>query len=123
MKLCLITAEGAYFSKINLNFDDVYIVCLIENDNTPQIIGEFMEITDIYSYLPKTEMSLADLEQIFNDYFVGVYDDVYAVSLEIPDNACENALMCKKELNEEGKNVAFILKDFKIVAVIGYKEW
>lgn len=81
-----------------------------------------MQITDIFSYLPKEEASLNSLEQVSKDYKTGVSNDEYSVRLEIPENASENAQGAANELSGEGKKVAFLLKDGRIVAVIGYKE-
>lgn len=79
-----------------------------------------MQITDIFSWLQ--DVSLDSLEQVFKDYKAGVSSDEYSVRLEIPESASENALGAAKELTDEGRMVAFILKDDRIVAVIGYKE-
>lgn len=79
-----------------------------------------MQITDIFSWLQ--DVSLDSLEKVFKDYKAGIISNEYSARLEIPDNASENALGAAKELTGEGRMVAFILKDGKTVAVIGYKE-
>lgn len=81
-----------------------------------------MKVLDIFSWLSAKEISLERLEQIFIDYKSGSYNSEYVVLDELPDKAAENVVNCKNELLEEGKNVAYILKDENIVAVIGYKE-
>ena len=40
----------------------------------------------------------------------------------VPNNVSEDILTCKNELLKEGKKVAFILKEEKVIAVIGYQE-
>lgn len=81
-----------------------------------------MKVMDIFSWLPADEISLEQLEQIFVNYKNGSSDDTCIVSLEIPSNATENILNCKAELVGERKDVACILRDDNIIAIIGYKE-
>lgn len=81
-----------------------------------------MKVLDILSWLPAQEISLEELEQIFMDYKNGVKNDLYIVLTEIPSNAMENVLECKNDLVKEGKKVACILREEKIVALIGYRE-
>ena len=52
----------------------------------------------------------------------GTYEGEYEVLLEVPDNADKNILNSRATLIEEGKSVACILKDGKVIAVVGYKE-
>lgn len=81
-----------------------------------------MKVLDIISWLPAKEISLEQLEHIFTDYQEGIYHNEYTVMQEFPNNAAENVLTCKNELQEEGKKVAYILRNEITVAVIGYKE-
>lgn len=78
-----------------------------------------MKVLDIFSWLPAKEISLEQLEQIFIDYKSGIYNSVLS---ELPNNVSEDILTCKNELLKEGKKVAFILKEEKVIAVIGYQE-
>ncbi len=81
-----------------------------------------MKVLDIFSWVSEKEISLEQLEQIFMDYKSGVSHKGWNVLLELPKDAAENVLNCKKELQEEGKQAAFIVKDENVIAVIGYWE-
>ena len=81
-----------------------------------------MKVLDVFSWLPAKEISIEELEQIFIRHLNGTYDGEYKVLLEMPDNAYKNILNSRARLIEEGKNVACILKDGKVIAVVGYKE-
>ena len=81
-----------------------------------------MKVFDIFSWLPAKEMSLEQLEQIFEEYYSGTYMGDYTVSLETPCNIGKDILSCKAELIEEGKKVGYILMDDNIIAIIGYRE-
>ncbi|MCI9083621.1 MAG: hypothetical protein HFI70_15350 [Lachnospiraceae bacterium] len=81
-----------------------------------------MKVLNIFSWLPEKEISLEQLEQIFTDYKAGSYYKEYVVLYELPSNVTEDILTCKDELLKDGNNVAYILKDEDIIAVIGYKE-
>ena len=81
-----------------------------------------MKVLDIFSWLPAKEISLEQLEQIFIDCKSGIYNSEYIVLSELPNNVSEDILTCKNELLKEGKKVAFILKEEKVIAVIGYQE-
>ena len=82
-----------------------------------------MKVLDIFSWLPAKEISLEQLGQIFIDYISCIYNSEYIVSSELPNNVSEDILSCKNELLKEGKNVSFILKEEKVIAVISYQEW
>ena len=79
-----------------------------------------MKVLDIFSWLPAKEISLEQLEQIFIDYKSGILNSEYMVLSEHPNTVSEDILTCKNDLLKEGKNVAFILKEEKVIAVIGY---
>ena len=81
-----------------------------------------MKVLDIFSWLPAKQISLEQLEQIFIDYKSGIYNSEYIVLSEHPNTVSEYILTCKNDLLKEGKNVAFILKEEKVIAVIGYQE-
>ena len=81
-----------------------------------------MKVLDIFSWLPAKEISLEQLEQIFIDYKSGILNSEYMVLSEHPNTVSEDILTCKNDLLKEGKNVAFILKEEKVIAVIGYQE-
>ena len=81
-----------------------------------------MKVLDIFSWLPAKEISLEQLEQIFIDYKSGNFNSGYIVLSEHLNTVSEDILTCKNDLLKEGKNVAFILKEEKVIAVIGYQE-
>ena len=81
-----------------------------------------MKVLDIFSWLPAKQISLEQLEQIFIDYKSGNFNSGYIVLSEHLNTVSEDILTCKNELLKEGKNVAFILKEEKVIAVIGYQE-
>ena len=80
-----------------------------------------MTVLDVFSWLPAKEISIEELEQIFTGHLSGTYEGEYEVLLEVPDNADKNILNSSATLIEEGKDVACILKDEKVIAVLGYK--
>ena len=45
-----------------------------------------MKVLDIFSWLPAKEMSLEQLEQIFEEYYTGTYKGEYIISLKTPCN-------------------------------------
>lgn len=59
-----------------------------------------MEVLDIFSWLPAKEMSLEQLEKIFEEYFNGTYRGEYTTSIETPCNIGKNILNCRAELME-----------------------
>ena len=81
-----------------------------------------MKVLDVFSWLPAKEISIDELAQIFTEHLNGAYEGEYKVLLEMPDNADKNILNSRAELIEEGKDVACILKDGNVIAVVGYKE-
>ena len=81
-----------------------------------------MKVLDVFSWLPAKEISIEELIQIFTEHLNETYEGEYKVLLEVPDNADENILKSRAELIGEGKDVACILKDGNVIAVLGYKE-
>ena len=81
-----------------------------------------MKVLDIFSWLPAKEISLEQLEQIFEEYYTGTYKGEYIISFETPCNIGKDILNCRAELMEEGKKTGYILKDGNISALIGYRE-
>ncbi len=79
-----------------------------------------MKVTDIFSWRLAKEIRIEELEQVFREYFNGTYAGKYKVSWETPDNAEKNVLDARAELIEEERNVAYILEDEIIIAVVGY---
>ena len=81
-----------------------------------------MTVLDVFSWLPAKEISIEGLEQIFAGHLSGTYEGEYEVLLEVPDNADKKILNSSATLIEVGKDVACILRDGKVIAVLGYKE-
>lgn len=81
-----------------------------------------MKVLDIFSWLPVKEIDLECLEQIFKQYYAGIYGDEYTVSIKIPFNLSEDMFNCKTELIKKGKKVGYIKKNNKPIAIIGYIE-
>ena len=81
-----------------------------------------MRVLDIISWLPKEQISLVQLEQIFNSYMKGIPDKKYSASITTPQNITGNVLSCIKELQDEKKQMGYILLNGKVVAVIGYRQ-
>lgn len=81
-----------------------------------------MKVLDIFSWMSAKEISLEQLEQIFEEYYDGIYNGEYIISLETPCNVETDILNCRAELMEEEKKVGYILKDDNIIALIGYRE-
>ncbi len=81
-----------------------------------------MKVLDVFSWLPAKEISIKEMEQIFIEHLNGTYEGENKVLLEVPDNADKNILNSSARLIEEDKDVACILKNGKVIAVLGYKE-
>ena len=79
-----------------------------------------MRILDIFSWV--SEITLEELMTIFENYKKGILSNEYEITEEIPGNASENIIRGSEQLIKEGKRVAFIIKECKIVALIGYQE-
>ncbi len=80
-----------------------------------------MKVLDVFSWLPAKEISIEELEQIFIGHLNGTYEGEYKVLLEVPDSADKNILNSSARLIGKGKDVACILKDGKVIAVLGYR--
>ncbi len=81
-----------------------------------------MRILDIFSWIPETEITLEELMTIFESFKKGIESKEYEITEELPANASQNIIIGSEQLIKEGKRVAFIIKDSKILALIGYQE-
>lgn len=63
-----------------------------------------MEVLDIFSWLPAKEMSLEQLEKIFEEYFNGTYRGEYTISIETPCNIGKNILL----IGVRGQNLQWV---------------
>ena len=84
--------------------------------------GSQMKILDIFSWVPEMEITLEDLMVIFENYKKGNSSKDYKITEELPPNASQNIIRGSEQLIREGKRVAVIIKECKIVALIGYQE-
>ena len=81
-----------------------------------------MKILDIFSWIPETEITLEEIMAIFENYKNGITSNEYMVTEDLPADTSQNIIIGKEQLITEGKRVAFIIKDSKILALIGYNE-
>ena len=81
-----------------------------------------MRVLDVFSNLPAIELSIEQIEDIFLKSYEGVIDDTYTVVHELPDNAESNTVELINDLLREGRQVAYLLQESVIVAVVGYKS-
>lgn len=83
------------------------------------------KVLDIFSYVKKNVIDLKQLEDIFHN---GINDAGYVANdyyVERYEQGCqidENIKMAVCDLENEGKNIAFIKKSEKVIAVVGYRE-
>ena len=81
-----------------------------------------MRVLDVFSMLPAKELSIEQIEGIVKNSFDGIINDTYAVVHELPDNAEGNTVELINDLLREGRQVAYIMRQDIIVAVVGYKN-
>jgi len=81
-----------------------------------------MRVLDVFSNLPAIELSIEQIEDIFLKSCEGVIDDTYTVVHELPDNVESNTVELINDLLREGRQVAYLLQESVIVAVVGYKS-
>ena len=81
-----------------------------------------MRVLDVFSNLPAIELSIEQIEDIFLKSCERVIDDTYTVVHELPDNAEGNTVELINDLLREGRQVAYLLQESVIVAVVGYKS-
>lgn len=94
-----------------------------EKDDYLSYMPKGLRILDVISWLPEAEVSQRDLEEIFMNYMDGKNEPMeYKVTFSMPENVNDNVLDADFYQTEEGRKSAFILRDDKVVAVIGYKE-
>ena len=82
-----------------------------------------MDVLDIFSWLPKEEMTLEEIESIAIElYRTRNGKTGFSLEMQVPQGADENVIGVKKELVNEGKKVCFLMKDGAVIAAIGYKD-
>lgn len=83
------------------------------------------KVLDIFSYVSKNIIDLQQLEDIFHN---GINDVRYVANdyyVERYEQGCildENIKMAVCDLENEGKSIAFIKENKRIIAVIGYRK-
>ena len=81
-----------------------------------------MQIWDIFSSVKDKELPLKTIEEMFTEYFVkGLQNADYKIVTRLPEFADANCIDCSKYLLCEGKQVAYLIYQKTVVAVIGYK--
>lgn len=86
------------------------------------------KVLDIFSFLPAYVISLEQLERIFLDGSLQTSDNIKLDNEDIVVTFSpqpwfdENIKECATELKNEGKQVAYILCNEKVISVIGYRE-
>ena len=81
-----------------------------------------MRVLDVFSMLPAKELSTEQIEDIFLKSCDGIANDTYTLVHKLPDNAESNTVELLNDLLREGRQVAYLLQESVIVAVVGYKS-
>lgn len=86
------------------------------------------KVLDIFSFLPGHVISLERLERIFLDSLPQTSNNIklgnedIVVTCRYQSWFAENIKECAAELKSEGKQVAYVICNQKVISVIGYKE-
>lgn len=86
------------------------------------------KVLDIFSFLPANVISLEQLEKMFLDSLSEISNNTKLGNEEIvvtcssQSRFTENIKECATELKSEGKQVAYIVCNEKVISVIGYME-
>lgn len=86
------------------------------------------KVLDIFSFLPANVISLEQLEKMFLDSLSGISNNTKlgneetVVTCSSQSWFTENIKECATELKSEGKQVAYIVCNEKVISVIGYRE-
>lgn len=82
---------------------------------------EQLKITDVFSYLPRNQIDIEQLEEIFIDASHKKEDDTYKVIFNQQGIILSTPQMyASMELESRQRKVAYILKQQKVIAIIGY---
>ena len=81
-----------------------------------------MKVLDIFSWFPAEEVCLEEVESVFMNYKNGIEIDEYVVLEDLPENVSEYIVECMEGLKHEGKKVATLIKEDKVVALVGYQD-
>ena len=83
------------------------------------------KVLDIFSYISKNVIDLKQLEDIFHNGIddAGYVANDYYVERYVQDCKIDkNIMIVVCDLENERKNIAFIKKCEKVIAVVGYRE-
>lgn len=80
-------------------------------------------VTDIFSYLPAQQISLDDIKNILRKHMDGGIDPVFEILVD-PEKLqlSEPQLFAVSELENEKRHIAYLCRDQKVVAIIGYAD-
>ena len=81
-----------------------------------------MKVLDIFSWIPAEEVSLEELESVFENYRNGFEINEYAVLEDLPEDTVEYIVESRAGLINEGKKVVALAKENKVVVLAGYLE-
>ena len=81
-----------------------------------------MKVLDIFSWLPAEKVSLEEVKSVFMNYKNGIEIDEYVVLEDLPENVSEYIVECMEGVKHEGKKVATLIKEDKVVALVGYQD-
>ncbi len=79
-----------------------------------------MEILDIMSWVHEKELSLTQIEQYFFEY-LEIEHEGYKATLVRPENMENDVFYAMKDLSNEDKRIGYLLRNDKIVAIVGYR--
>ena len=82
-----------------------------------------MKILDVFSWLPENELSIEEIKNIAVSLHDGnVNSEGYVLGIRIPESAEENVIISANELVSEGKKVCFLIREGKVISVVGYRD-
>ena len=81
-----------------------------------------MKVLDIFSWLPAEKVSLEEVKSVFMNYKNGIEIDEFVVLEDLPENVSEYIVECMEGVKHEGKKVATLIKEDKVVALVGYQD-
>ena len=99
----------------------------INQEVLKKVTGKY-KVLDIFSFLPANVISLEQLEKMFLDSLSEISNNTKLGNEEIVVTCSsqswftENIKECATELKSEGKQVAYIVCNEKVISVIGYRE-
>ena len=81
-----------------------------------------MDILDICSWVPASELSLEKIKEIVLSLNGGKSNEEgYSLEMKLPINANENVISCSNDFISEGRRICYLLMNNEVIAVVGYK--